>query len=149
MDNFKERFPEQIVINLVDMSGLFNDPLSLEITDEFPHVEREYLKYIRHCKKNKIDIAGTVQFVPVDNYALNLVNTMKNEYIDAYDEEYKYIANVFCIRPSNIKFPIDNKCMRRGFLTIKKMADSIGAKVTIDSRVARWIKNDFEEIFMG
>ena len=94
--NFLDTDANFIVNQVVRQEVQSMTKIEEEIFEEYPHIESEYIKYIRHCKKNKINILGNVQYVPVDIWAIVMVDTMKNNNIIKYDENFKYICNVFC-----------------------------------------------------
>lgn len=112
-----------IVNNVTCEGDIDNDVL------EFcPHAESECLKFIRHCNKKNKSILGSVQYIPVDSWALIMCDTIGNEKIDAYDKNYQYIVNLFGI---NNEGKTDYKALKHGFYDIKEKAKNIGATIAI------------------
>lgn len=124
------------IVHQVNCQGVMGSGVALQVAERFPHVEREYLKYLRHCKKNKIDPLGTAQYVPTEVWAIGLVDTMKNHYVDAYDKEYQYIVNLF--GQNNYGMGVqqtDLKAMKNAFVDICEKAKSINATVAVPYRI--------------
>lgn len=101
----------------------------------FPHVEKEYRKYLHYCKKHNIEPLGTVQYVPTQYWALGLVDTIKNNYIDTYDKDYQYIVNLFGQSSVGTGLQTDLTAMRKAFEDIKRKAKSVGATIAVPYKI--------------
>ena len=113
---------EKIVVNLVGVDGIEESKVG-------QHIDVEYRRFLRHCRKNKISLYGKVQYVPSEVWAVNMVDTMKNESIVDCRDDFYYIANLFCIREgSDI---IDEKALRKGFSDILKKANDFNYEIAI------------------
>ena len=120
-----------LLVHQVNCHNMSNG-VALKISETFPHVEVEYRKYIRHCKKSKVELLGTVQYVPADDWALIMVDTMKNEKLEAYDKNYQYIVNMFSEKDFDMENQqTDLKAMKKAMRDICKKAKSIGSTVAI------------------
>ena len=82
------------IVHQVNCQGVMGSGVALQVAEIYPHVEQEYMKYLRYCKKNRINPLGTAQYVPIDTWAMIMVNTMKNNNVLAYDSQYQYIVNL-------------------------------------------------------
>ena len=112
---------ENFIVNLVDCQGY---------SQMKHHVEKEYLKYLKHYNKVEEDIHGKVQYVPNDIWAICMVNTIKNKDVIAYDNEYQYIVNLFgqdnrCHNKENFKY------IKIGLKDIFNKAKNINATIAI------------------
>jgi len=85
------------IVHLVNCQGqsIMGNGVAVQVAEKFSHVETEYRKYLRYCKKNKIKALGTAQYVPSESWAMIMVDTMKNNNVIAYDTNYQYIVNLF------------------------------------------------------
>lgn len=126
--NCKQNF----IINYVGLEEEINE----NIVNQYPHVKKEYLKYLRYCNKMNYNIVGTIQYIPVDTWALILCDTIKNETITAYDNNYQYIVNVFV--PDN---KINYKTLRKAFKGIGMLALELNASISIP-----WNKKLYKKI---
>lgn len=95
----------------------------------FFHVDKERMKYIKHCSKNNIELLGTAQYVPSEVWALPMVDTLKNNNITAFDNNYQYIVNMFCQNAYDNK--IDTKFMKKAFSDILSKAKELNATVAV------------------
>ena len=151
--NFLDTDANFIVNQVVRQEVQSMTKIEEEIFEKYPHIESEYIKYIRHCKKNKINIFGNVQYVPVDIWAIVMVDTMNNNNIIEYDENFKYICNVFCNtfmeKSQNIK--TDFESFKKALLSIYNVAKTIkNSKILIpckknDDKTIEIIKDIFYE----
>lgn len=106
-----------------------------QVAEQYPHIVNEHLKYIRYCKKNKIDPNGTVQYIPNEIWALVMVDTMKNDNVIDYDKNYQYLVNMFCQGGTADDGHIDLKAMKKALVDVRDKAQKIGAKVAIPYRI--------------
>lgn len=127
-----------LLVNPVDCMGEFeqtfikNNPEYSRFLDENPHISKEILKYIRFCQKKKRNPYGTVQYVPVDSWALIMCDTMNNDKLAAYDSKYQYIVNLFGYKDfSSKEDTFSEKVIRNALLQIKEAATNLGANVAI------------------
>ena len=42
------------IVHQTNCLGVMGAGVALQVAEKFPHVEKEYLKYLRHCKKIKL-----------------------------------------------------------------------------------------------
>ena len=118
------------IINQVNSQDM-NFGMALKFVEKFPHIETEYNKYLRYCKKNHNEILGTVQYVPNEVWALVMADTMKNENVEAFDINYQYIVNMFCQNVFNNRPQIDFKAMKKALIDVKEKAKNLNAIVAI------------------
>ena len=123
------------IVHQVNCQGVMGSGVALQVAQRFPHVEREYLKYLRHCNKNYKSPLGTAQYVPTEVWALNMVDTIKNNDVIAYDIEYQYIVNLFGQDTYGEGLQTDLKAMKSAFIAIRETALSIGATVAIPYKI--------------
>lgn len=107
-----------------------------KIISMYPHAEKEYIKYIKKCDKNKLDMLGTAQYIPVDVWAMVMVDTTKNNMVEAYDEEYQYVVNAFVQEYLGKDSIIDVIAVQRILEDIKSKAENIGATIAIPHNFA-------------
>ena len=120
------------IVHQVNCQGVMGAGVAAQVADLYPHVEIEYRKYLRYCKKNNKVVLGTVQYVPAESWAMVMVDTMKNDNIIAYDENYQYIINLFGQDGYGMeKVHTDLKAMKAAFIDIKEKAKEIGATVAM------------------
>ncbi len=120
------------LVHQTNCMSVMGSGVALQVAELFPHVEKEYMKYLKHCKKNRIEPLGTAQYVPVDSWALVMVDTMKNEKVEAYDREYQYIVNLFGQKNFGMDAQqTDLKAMKMAMVDIREKAESIGATVAM------------------
>ena len=120
------------IVHQVNCQGVMGSGVALQVAEIYPHVEQEYMKYLRYCKKNRINPLGTAQYVPIDTWAMIMVNTMKNNNVLAYDSQYQYIVNLF--GQDNYGMGVqqtDLKAMERAFQDIYEKAKFIEASVAM------------------
>lgn len=86
----------QLIVSLVSSSEDV-PPKFLEamIDEEYPVVTSQRIRYRRHQKKYGLRVMGTAQYVPVDVWALPIVDPVHKQNVVAYDPDYRYIVNVF------------------------------------------------------
>lgn len=145
------------IVHQVNCQGVMGSGIALQVAENYPHVEKEYLKYLRHCDKNGIEPLGTVQYVPTEVWAMTMTDTMKNNNIIDYDTNYQYIVNLFGQDTYGEGLQTDLNAMNKAFIDIREKANSIGATVAIPYKIgsyrggANWndvyniIKNVFEK----
>lgn len=119
------------IVHQTNCLGIMGAGVAFQVAEKFPHVEKEYLKYLRHCKKNNIEALGTAQYVPVDDWALVMVDTMSNSRVTAYDTEYQYIVNLFGQASIGSGMQTNLRAMEKAFKDIRDKAKSIGATVAM------------------
>ena len=124
------------IVHQVNCQGVMGSGVALQVAAKYPHVEKEYLNYLRHCDKNGINPLGTVQYVPCDVWALMMINTLKNNNISAYDQSYQYIVNLFGQDSVGYDLQTDMKAFKNALLDIRSKAQKIGATVAMPYRIA-------------
>lgn len=127
----------QLVVHQVNCQGVMGSGVAKQVATLYPHVEVEYRKYIRHCKKNGNKPLGTVQYVPVDNWSLIMVDTMKNTDVIEYDKEYQYICNLFGQSDYgyNGEQYTNLKALKNGLYDIKDKAKKLNAKIAMPYKI--------------
>ena len=127
----------EFIIHQTNCKGVMGSGVAKQVATMYPHVEIEYRKYLRYCKKNGIKALGTVQFVPVDSWSLIMVDTMKNNDVIAYDKEYQYICNLF--GQSDYGYDDEQytniKALKNGFYEIKDKAMKLNAKIAMPYQI--------------
>lgn len=119
------------IVHQTNCLGVMGAGVALQVAEKFPHVEKEYLKYLRHCKKNKTEALGTAQYVPVDEWALVMTDTMNNTRVTAYDTRYQYIVNLFGQASIGSGMQTNLRAMTKAFEDICDKAKVIGATVAM------------------
>jgi O-acetyl-ADP-ribose deacetylase (regulator of RNase III) len=114
--------------------------IASQIVERYEHIEKEYLKYLRYCNKNHYDIIGSVQFVPVEPWALIMVDTMKNNNVIDYDTNYQYIVNMFCESSSDEGIKTNLKAAKKALENIFEKAKNIGATVAIPDNIEKLVR---------
>lgn len=130
LDNSNANF----VVRLVDCQG--NARLD-------GHVEKEYLKFLKHRSKTNEPIRGRVQYVPNDVWAIGMVDTIKNKDVIVYDDDYQYSVNLFghdfnCGNKDNLK------AIKYGLEDIFFKANKINATVAFSYGMG---KENWNEIY--
>ena len=120
----KESVTSNLIINFVDTLGQWQAE-----SDDLRHVEKEYLKYCKHYNKNNVNILGRTQYVPIDSWAIIMCDTIKNDKVEAYDKDYKYIVN--CFVGEYADSPLDFKVLAKLFTDVREIAIELGATVAI------------------
>lgn len=119
------------IVNYCNNMGVIDSEMSYQVSDAFPHVEKEYMRYIKYYSNNNSKLSGSVQYVPTEIWAMNMVDTIKNNNVEAYDTNYQYVVNVFCQEVSDYKVHTDLNAMKKAFADIRDKASKIGATVAI------------------
>lgn len=109
--------------------------ISAQIVDEYSHIEKEYMKYIRYCNKNRIELLGSAQYVPTEIWAITMTDTMKNNNVIDYDNNYQYIVNMFCQDMFEDGLMTDLTAMKNAFTDIRDKAKNIGATIAIPYKI--------------
>lgn len=122
----------------------------VNVVKSCPHVEKEYRKYINYYSKNNLDVLGTTQYIPKEVWALGLVDTIKNSYVDIYDDNYQYFVNMFVLHITGSKTMLDISSFIDAINDVKYKAQSIGAKTIAvkmkDRFTNKFIVNDMYKI---
>lgn len=84
------------IVNKTNCIDILESDIGNSVPEKYPHVEKEYLKYLKYCKKKNTNPFGTIQYVPTEQWAMVMVDTKKNNMVVAYDNNYQYIVNAFC-----------------------------------------------------
>lgn len=119
------------IVHQVNCQGVMGSGVALQVAENYPHVEVEYNKYIRYCNKNNQKILGSVQYVPSDVWALMMVDTMRNNDVNAYDDNYQYIVNLFGQDTFGTGIQTDMRALKDGLIDIREKAKKIGATVAM------------------
>ena len=123
------------IVHQVNCQGIMGSGVALQVAERYPHVETEYNKYLRYCKKNHVQPLGTAQYIPTEFWAVVMVDTMKNDNITAFDKNYQYIVNLFGQDAFGEGLHTDLKAMKKAFIDIRDKAQKIGATVAMPFRI--------------
>lgn len=124
------------IVHQTNCQGVMGSGVAAQVAELYPHVEVEYRKYLRYCKKNKTKALGTAQYVPSESWAIIMVDTMKNDNVIAYDTNYQYIVNLFGQDNYGIgELHTDLKAMKKALIDIKEKAKEIDATVAIPYQI--------------
>lgn len=124
------------IVHQTNCQGVMGSGVAAQVADLFPHVEVEYRKYCKYCKKNKITLLGSVQYVPSESWGLIMVDTMKNDKVIAFDDNYQYIVNMFGQDNYGMDTQhTDLKAMEKAFNDIAEKAREIGASVAMPYQI--------------
>lgn len=123
------------IVHQTNCQGVMGSGVALQVAERFPHVEKEYMKYVRHCKKNHIEPLGTAQYVPNEVWALIMVDTMKNNNVTAFDTNYQYIVNLFGQSTYGEGLHTDLKAFKKALVDIRENAEKIGATVAMPYKI--------------
>lgn len=118
-----------------------------DIFSTYPHVQRECMKYVRHCDKKKILVHGKAQFIPTEVWALTMVDPIKNESVSAYDSFYQYIVPIYCC---DERLFINMSSFESGLRQVCNQAEKINASVAIalvNSKIQPAIQGIAEDVF--
>ena len=127
------------IVHKVNSFSLDSD-IASQIVERYPHIEKEYLKYLRYCNKNHYDIIGSTQYIPNEPWALIMVDTMKNNNVIDYDTNYQYIVNMFCESTTDEGIKTNQKAMRNAFESILEKAKDIGATVAVPENIGNFVR---------
>lgn len=108
-----------------------DDVITEQMYSLSPHIEKEHRRYLHYCKKHNIETLGTVQYIPTQYWALGLVDTIKNNYIDIYDNDYQYIVNLFIQNSVDADMQTDLVATKKAFKDIKNKAKCVNATIAI------------------
>ena len=113
-----------LVVCPVGLNGYNQKGISGYIGHNYPHIEKELLKYVAYRQKhNKGLVFGTNQYVPIDIWSLIMCDTLKNETISCYDTKYCYVVNMFCQTKNSEGFNVDMKAIKTAFIDVKTKAE--------------------------
>lgn len=137
----------QVVVQLVNGDGDLKNNIPPEINNEYHHITREYVRFINHCRKKNTDTLGLTLLIPIDVWAVGLVDTLKNDHIEIYDKDYKYIACAFCRTREGKRYKIDYEALENSLRCICNKAQAVKANVAIpySESVVNVIKKVFEK----
>ena len=121
----------KICVQIVNTDGDLKNNIPAYINDEFHHITKEYVRYINYYQKHRLETIGTTQFTPVDCWAVGLVDTIKNDYLDTYDSNFRYIACAFCRERIGKKYKINLDALKDCLSDICRKAQSVHADVSI------------------
>lgn len=124
------------IVHPTNCQGAMSSGIATQIVKRYAHVEKEYMKYIRYCKKNNIELLGTAQYVPNEVWALIMVDTMKNNNVIDFDTSYQYIVNLFCQSVFREGFHTDLRALKKALIDIREKAERIGATVAIPYKIS-------------
>lgn len=123
------------IVHQVNAQGVMGSGVAKQIAEQYPFVDKEYRKYVFHCQKKNKKILGTVQYVPTEVWAIGLVDTIKNNRIEKYDVDYKYIVNLFGQENYGTGLQTDLAEMKNAFIDIRKKALSVGASIAMPFKI--------------
>ena len=123
------------IVHQVNCQGVMGSGVAAQVAERYAHVEKEYMKYLRYCNKNHIEPLGTAQYVPTEVWALIMIDTMKNNNVDAFDTNYQYIVNLFGQSTYGEGLHADLKAMKKALVDIREKAEKIGATVAMPYQI--------------
>ena len=123
------------IVHSCNCQGVMGSGVALQVAERFPHVEKEYIKYINYCKKNHIEVLGTAQYVPNEVWALIMVDTMNNNNVVSFDTNYQYIVNLFGQNTFGEGLHTDLKAFKRALVDIREKAEKIGATIAMPYKI--------------
>lgn len=123
------------IVHQTNCQGVMGSGVALQVAERFPHVEKEYMKYIRYCNKNHIEPLGTAQYVPNEVWALTMVDTMKNNNVIDFDTNYQYIVNLFGQSTYGEGLQTDLKAFKKALMDVRDKAEKIGATVAMPYKI--------------
>lgn len=121
----------KICVQMVNTDGDLQYNTPSYINDEFHHITKEYVKYINYYQKNRLETLGQTMYVPFDVWALGLVDTIKNDYLDTYDKDFRYVACAYCKERVGKKYKINFNALKDCLKDICRKAQSVHADVAI------------------
>lgn len=113
------------LVHQCNCEGFMGSGVAKQVADLFPHVKKEYLRYINHCNKNNIRLLDTIQFVPTESWAIVMVDTIKNNRVEVYDNNYQYIVNLFGQEEIGTGLQTDIKAVENGLIELKNMIQKL------------------------
>lgn len=123
------------IVHQTNCMGCMKSGVALQVAEQYPHVETEYRKYLNYCRKTKIEPLGTVQYVPNEVWALIMVDTMKNNNVIAFDNNYQYIVNLFGQSTYGEGLHTDLKAFKKALMDVREKAEKIGATVAMPYKI--------------
>lgn len=127
----KETKPVKIILNFVNTETGNDRYGNQHIHQEYSLVEREYWKYIKHCRKHGIKPLGTYQFIPADTYALMFWKEIGTESI-SLDYDDTYIVNLYTVKMNGKEDYFDFKAIKQTMPSVaKKVKEIFGDNYTL------------------
>lgn len=123
------------LVHQVNCQGVMGSGIAKQVAERYPFVDKEYRRYVFHCQKKNKKILGTVQYVPLEVWAIGLVDTLKNDRIEKYDKDYQYIVNLFGQENYGTGIQTDLTELKNAFIDIRDKALSVGATIAIPYRI--------------
>ena len=123
------------IVHQTNCEGVMGSGVAFQVKEMYPHVEKEYRKYLRYCDKNNIEPLGTAQYVPTEVWALTMIDTIKNNNVIDFDTNYQYIVNLFGQSSYGEGLQTDLKAMKKAFIDIRNKAQNIGATVAMPFKI--------------
>ena len=126
-----------LIVHQVNCIGKMGAGVAKSVAETYPHVEREYRKYLNHCNKKGINPLGTVQCVPVHVWALPMINTMDNRSACVYDDnDCQYIVNLFGQQDIGSGLQTDLNAFEKALNRIKRLALELRCDVAMPYKIA-------------
>lgn len=121
----------QIIVQIVNDDGDLKNNIPSYINDEYHHITKEYIRYINYYQKHRLEVLGTNCYLPCDVWALGLIDTIKNNHLDTYDKDFRYIACAFCRTREGKKYKINFEALKDCLRDICRKAQSVHTDVAI------------------
>ena len=121
----------KICVQLVNDDGDLKNNIPDWINNEYHHITKEYVKFINYYQKNRLETLGQTSYIPEAVWALGLVDTIRNDHLDTYDKDFKYIACAFCRTRSGKKYKLDYSALIDCLRDVCRKAQSVHADVSI------------------
>lgn len=137
----------QICVQIVNDDGDLKNNIPDWINNEYHHITKEYVKFINYYQKHRLETLGSTMYIPLDCWAIGLVDTIKNNYLDTYDKDFCYIACAFCKERNGKKYNINIDALKYCLKDICRKAQSIHADVAIvwSELVEKVVKEIFDK----
>lgn len=128
---------ETLIVHQVNCVGRMGSGVAKQVSDTYPHVAKEYRKYLNHCNKKNINPLGTIQCVPVHVWALPMINTMDSKGIYVYDEkECQFIVNLFGQHDIGAGLQTDINALEKALKSVLSIASKLHCDVAMPYKIA-------------
>ena len=127
----------ELIVHQVNCVGKMGAGVAKQVHDYYPHVYKEYIKYINHFLKHEVSPLGTAQFVPIHVWALPMVDTMKSSSVFNYDaRDCQYIVNLFGQEDIGTGMQTDVNAFKNALMSIKTVAEAQNMRVAMPYKIA-------------
>lgn len=111
--------------------------------NEIPEYSESHLRKETQRYMDKDNINGTVQFIPVESWAVVMCDTMNNRpetKIEEYEKDCQYVVNLFCDK--------ENKNLNSFKSALHKICDRVpkGARIAFKYKEVSKISDDWNRV---